>query len=116
MLYLFICVQAELMKEAKMMANLDHDFIVRMIGVCKHVSVMLVLELAELGQLNKYLKKSQWVVLYFKRNATATKCFSIILVTAWAINIKIYHKVASDSLDIFTGNDVLATSSLQQIA
>jgi len=51
--------EAELMKEAKMMVNLDHDNIVRMIGVCKTTSVMLVLELAQLGQLNKYLKKSQ---------------------------------------------------------
>lgn len=51
--------EAELMKEAKMMANLDNEHIVRMIGVCKMTSVMLVLELASLGQLNKYLKKSQ---------------------------------------------------------
>jgi Protein tyrosine and serine/threonine kinase len=49
------------MEEAKMMAKLEHDHIVRMIGVCKANSVMLVLELAPLGQLNKHLKKSQYV-------------------------------------------------------
>jgi serine/threonine protein kinase len=56
--------QAELMKEAKMMSKLDNENIVRMIGVCKANSVMLVLELAPLGQLNKYLKKSQYVLPY----------------------------------------------------
>lgn len=52
------------MKEAKMMSKLDNENIVRMIGVCKANSVMLVLELAPLGQLNKYLKKSQYVLPY----------------------------------------------------
>jgi hypothetical protein len=51
--------EAELMKEAKLMANLDNAYIVRLIGVCKTTSVMLVMELAGLGQLNKYLKRSQ---------------------------------------------------------
>jgi len=48
------------MGEAKLMANLNSEFIVRLIGVCKTDSVMLVMELASLGQLNKYLKKSQY--------------------------------------------------------
>jgi len=40
------------------MAALDHGHIVRMIGVCRSDSIMLVLELAPLGPLNKYLKKN----------------------------------------------------------
>jgi len=56
------------MKEAKVMANLDNNYIVRMIGVCKRDSVMLVLELAPLGQLNKYLKKSQYVIFLVSVN------------------------------------------------
>jgi len=47
------------MREAKLMAHLNCDYIVRMVGVCKTDNVMLVMELASLGQLNKYLKKSQ---------------------------------------------------------
>jgi len=47
------------MREAQLMANLNSEYIVRLIGVCKTESVMLVMELANLGQLNKYLKKSQ---------------------------------------------------------
>jgi len=47
------------MREAKLMANLNSEFIVRLVGVCKTDSVMLVMELAGLGQLNKHLKKSQ---------------------------------------------------------
>jgi len=54
-------VKAELMREAKLMANLNSEYIVRLVGVCKTDNVMLVMELASLGQLNKYLKKSQYV-------------------------------------------------------
>lgn len=50
--------ESELLKEARVMAALDHGHIVRMIGVCRSDSIMLVLELAPLGPLNKYLKKN----------------------------------------------------------
>jgi serine/threonine protein kinase len=50
--------QSELMKEARVMASLDHCHIVRMIGVCKSDNIMLVLELAPLGPLNKFLKRN----------------------------------------------------------
>ena len=49
--------ESDLMKEARLMANLQHRNIVRMIGVCRSESIMLVLELAQQGPLNKYLKK-----------------------------------------------------------
>lgn len=45
------------MREARLMANLNNRYIVRMIGVCRSDCIMLVLELAPLGPLNKYLKK-----------------------------------------------------------
>ncbi|CAH1775696.1 unnamed protein product [Owenia fusiformis] len=47
---------SEILKEAKVMAGLKHRHIVRMIGVCKGSDMMLVLELAPLGPLNRYLK------------------------------------------------------------
>lgn len=50
--------EKDLLKEAKLMAQLDNQYIVRMIGVCKSDKIMLVLELAALGPLNKYLKKA----------------------------------------------------------
>lgn len=52
-----VCVQSQLMAEAKVMAGLDHRHIVRLIGVCRSESVMLVMELANFGPLHKYLKK-----------------------------------------------------------
>ncbi|ESN91816.1 hypothetical protein HELRODRAFT_70092, partial [Helobdella robusta] len=52
-----INAEKELMCEARLMAQLEHQYIVRMIGVCKSDQIMLVLELAALGPLNKYLKK-----------------------------------------------------------
>ncbi|XP_022100262.1 tyrosine-protein kinase SYK-like [Acanthaster planci] len=47
----------EIVKEAEIMADLDHQHIVRMIGICEGFEMMLVLELAELGPLHKYLKR-----------------------------------------------------------
>eukprot|EP00918_Siedleckia_nematoides_P083882 GHVU01183908.1.p1 GENE.GHVU01183908.1~~GHVU01183908.1.p1 ORF type:complete len:632 (+),score=60.07 GHVU01183908.1:7-1902(+) len=48
--------EEELMKEARIMSQLKHKGILRLIGVCKAESIMLVLELAPLGQMNEYLK------------------------------------------------------------
>ncbi|XP_006822388.1 tyrosine-protein kinase SYK-like, partial [Saccoglossus kowalevskii] len=51
---------SEIMKEAGLMTRLDNPYIVRMIGMCQGGEgvMMLVLELAELGPLNKYLKEN----------------------------------------------------------
>nr|XP_020653203.1 tyrosine-protein kinase SYK isoform X4 [Pogona vitticeps] len=47
----------ELLREANVMQQLDNPYIVRMIGICEAESWMLVMEMAELGPLNKYLLK-----------------------------------------------------------
>ncbi|XP_054842225.1 tyrosine-protein kinase SYK isoform X2 [Eublepharis macularius] len=47
----------ELLREANVMQQLDNPYIVRMIGICEAESWMLVMEMAELGPLNKYLIK-----------------------------------------------------------
>ena len=49
--------QSEIMKEARVMAGLQHRNIVRLIGVCRVETIMLVMELAALGQLSKFLKQ-----------------------------------------------------------
>ncbi|KAM9329981.1 LOW QUALITY PROTEIN: tyrosine-protein kinase SYK [Gastrophryne carolinensis] len=49
----------ELLTEASVMRQLDNPYIVRMIGVCEAESWMLVMELAELGPLNKFLAKNK---------------------------------------------------------
>lgn len=51
--------QEELLTEARVMQQLDNPYIVRMIGVCEAESWMLVMELAELGPLNKFLVKNR---------------------------------------------------------
>ncbi|NWQ82141.1 ZAP70 kinase, partial [Columbina picui] len=48
-------VKDEMMKEAEIMHQLDNPYIVRMIGVCEAESLMLVMEMASGGPLNKYL-------------------------------------------------------------
>ncbi|KAI8773425.1 tyrosine-protein kinase SYK [Biomphalaria glabrata] len=50
--------EKEILSEASLMKQLNHQHIVRMIGVCKGESLMLVMELAELGPLKKYLEKN----------------------------------------------------------
>ncbi|KAM3940248.1 tyrosine-protein kinase SYK isoform 2-T2 [Leptodactylus fuscus] len=52
-------VQEELLREATMMQQLDNPYIVRMIGICEAEFWMLVMELAELGPLNKFLTKNR---------------------------------------------------------
>ncbi|KAF6025752.1 SYK [Bugula neritina] len=47
----------EILKEARIMAALKHRHVVRLIGVCHADTIMLVLELAPLGPLNKFLKE-----------------------------------------------------------
>ncbi|XP_058869803.1 tyrosine-protein kinase ZAP-70-like [Acipenser ruthenus] len=51
----------EMMKEAEIMHKLDNPYIVRMIGVCEAENLMLVMEMASGGPLNKFLstKKDQ---------------------------------------------------------
>ncbi|CAM1306067.1 SYK (predicted) [Pycnogonum litorale] len=49
--------KTEILKEARTMARFDHSHIVRLIGVCEGDLFMLVMELAPLGPLHKYLKK-----------------------------------------------------------
>lgn len=50
----------ELLKEAETMKNLEHDAIIKMLGVCIDGDpVMLILEFAPLGPLHKYLRKNK---------------------------------------------------------
>ncbi|NXQ27603.1 ZAP70 kinase, partial [Alaudala cheleensis] len=48
-------VRDEMMKEAQIMHQLDNPYIVRMIGVCEAESLMLVMEMASGGPLNRFL-------------------------------------------------------------
>jgi serine/threonine protein kinase len=50
----------ELLAEANVMQQLDNPYIVRMIGICDAESWMLVMEMAELGSLNKYLQQNRY--------------------------------------------------------
>lgn len=52
-------VREEMLREANVMQQLDNPYIVRMIGICEAESLMLVMELAELGPLNKFLQKNK---------------------------------------------------------
>uniref|UniRef100_A0A8C0W4D4 non-specific protein-tyrosine kinase n=1 Tax=Castor canadensis TaxID=51338 RepID=A0A8C0W4D4_CASCN len=51
----------ELLAEANVMQQLDNPYIVRMIGICDAESWMLVMEMAELGSLNKYLQQNRHI-------------------------------------------------------
>ncbi|XP_078474773.1 tyrosine-protein kinase SYK-like isoform X1 [Lampetra planeri] len=53
-------LKKDLMEEAKLMHQLDHPFIVKMFGVCEGEALMLVMEMAPLGALNKYLREHRY--------------------------------------------------------
>ncbi|XP_061433739.1 tyrosine-protein kinase SYK-like isoform X1 [Lethenteron reissneri] len=53
-------LKKDLMKEAELMHQLDHPFIVKMFGVCEGEALMLVMEMAPLGALNKYLREHRY--------------------------------------------------------
>ncbi|XP_038138282.1 tyrosine-protein kinase ZAP-70 [Cyprinodon tularosa] len=48
-------VKEEMMREAEIMHQLDNPFIVRMLGLCNAENLMLVMEMAAAGPLNKFL-------------------------------------------------------------
>ncbi|CAJ1060941.1 tyrosine-protein kinase ZAP-70 [Xyrichtys novacula] len=48
-------VKEEMMREAEIMYQLSNPYIVRMLGLCNAESLMLVMEMASAGPLNKYL-------------------------------------------------------------
>uniref|UniRef100_A0A673IEW7 Tyrosine-protein kinase n=1 Tax=Sinocyclocheilus rhinocerous TaxID=307959 RepID=A0A673IEW7_9TELE len=54
-------VKDEMLREASVMQQLDNPYIVRMIGICEAESLMLVMELAELGPLHKFLQKNKHI-------------------------------------------------------
>lgn len=56
--------QSELIKEAEVMKKMDHHHLVRLIGLCEGDTMMLVLELAPLGPLNKFLPKNKHLPLW----------------------------------------------------
>ncbi|KAL4617648.1 tyrosine-protein kinase SYK isoform X1 [Arapaima gigas] len=54
-------VREEMLREAGVMQQLDNPYIVRMIGICEAENLMLVMELAGLGPLNKFLPKNKHI-------------------------------------------------------
>ncbi|KAK1800221.1 hypothetical protein P4O66_000268 [Electrophorus voltai] len=56
-----VAVKEEMLREAQVMQQLDNPYIVRMIGICEAENLMLVMELAELGPLHKFLQKNKHI-------------------------------------------------------
>lgn len=54
-------VREEMLREANVMQQLDNPYIVRMIGICEADNLMLVMELAPLGPLHKFLQKNRTI-------------------------------------------------------
>ncbi|XP_061594763.1 tyrosine-protein kinase ZAP-70 [Cololabis saira] len=52
-------VREEMMREAEIMHQLDNPFIVRMLGLCNAENLMLVMEMAAAGPLNKFLTSNK---------------------------------------------------------
>ncbi|XP_056132982.1 tyrosine-protein kinase ZAP-70 [Lampris incognitus] len=52
-------VREEMMREAEIMHQLDNPYIVRMLGLCQTDALMLVMEMASAGPLNKFLSSKK---------------------------------------------------------
>lgn len=52
-------VREEMMREAEIMHQLSNPFIVRMLGLCNAEHLMLVMEMASAGPLNKFLSANR---------------------------------------------------------
>ncbi|XP_074490933.1 tyrosine-protein kinase ZAP-70 [Sebastes fasciatus] len=52
-------VREEMMREAEIMHQLSNPFIVRMLGLCNAENLMLVMEMASAGPLNKFLSSNK---------------------------------------------------------
>ncbi|KAM8873576.1 tyrosine-protein kinase ZAP-70 [Spinachia spinachia] len=52
-------VREEMMREAEIMYQLSNPFIVRMLGLCNAENLMLVMEMASAGPLNKFLSSNK---------------------------------------------------------
>lgn len=52
-------VKEEMMREAEIMHQLSNPFIVRMLGLCNADCLMLVMEMASAGPLNKFLSSKK---------------------------------------------------------
>ncbi|CAG5863740.1 unnamed protein product [Menidia menidia] len=52
-------VKEEMMREAEIMYQLSNPFIVRMLGLCNAENLMLVMEMAAVGPLNKFLSSNK---------------------------------------------------------
>ncbi len=72
-------VKDEMLREANVMQQLDNPYIVRMIGICEAESLMLVMELAELGPLHKFLQKNKYATLEVLQNIWEL-CWTVICI------------------------------------
>lgn len=52
-------VKEEMMREAEIMYQLSNRYIVRMLGLCNAENLMLVMEMASAGPLNKFLSSNR---------------------------------------------------------
>lgn len=98
----------EISKEAELMKSLNNPFVVKFIGMCYHQngSLMIVLELAKLGPLHKYLRahKSMSIIQIVKI------CYQVALAMQYLSSKNLVHR------DLAARNVLLVSEDLAKVS
>ena len=99
----------EIEKEAELMRSLNNPFIVKFIGMCfnyQNSSIMIVLELAKLGPLHKYLRAHQEMSMF----KIVKICYQVAIAMSYLAEKKLIHR------DLAARNVLLVTEDIAKVS
>jgi serine/threonine protein kinase len=99
----------EIEKEAELMRSLNNPFIIKFIGMCfnyENSSIMIVLELAKLGPLHKYLRSHHEISMF----KIVKICYQVSIAMSYLAEKKLIHR------DLAARNVLLVSEDLAKVS